>query len=67
MYMMGIYVLYEGNYQRLDMIRSRFFWQGTNKKRKYHVVKWEALDKPKEFGGLGFMNIRAMNICLMYK
>ena len=26
MYIMGVYQLYEGNFQRLDTIRSRFFW-----------------------------------------
>ena len=31
------------------------------------MVKWEALARPKEFGGLGFMDIRAMNICLVGK
>jgi hypothetical protein len=29
MYTMGVYQLYEGNFQALDTIRSRFFWQGT--------------------------------------
>ncbi|KAG2570731.1 hypothetical protein PVAP13_7KG023463 [Panicum virgatum] len=67
MYTMGVYLLYEGNYQALDAVRKRFFWQGTNKKRKYHMVKWEALIRPKEFGGAGFMDIRAMNICLLVK
>ena len=38
MYTMGVYQLYEGNYQALYNIRSRFFWQGSNKKRKYHMV-----------------------------
>lgn len=67
-YTMGVYFLYEGNYQALDSIRNKFFWQGTNKKRKYHMVKWEALiRRPKEFGGLGFMDIRVMNICLLIK
>jgi len=50
MYTMGVYQLYEGNYQALDNIRSRFFWQGSNKKRKYRMVKWEALARPKEWG-----------------
>jgi hypothetical protein len=44
-----------------------FFWQGTGKRRKYHMIKWEALSRPKEFGGLGFMDVRAMNICLLVK
>jgi len=67
MYTMGVYELYEGNYQLLDSIRSRFYWQGTGKKRKYHMVKWEALSRPKEFGGLGFLDVRVMNICLLAK
>lgn len=67
MYTMGVYQLYEGNFQMLDSIRSRFFWQGTGKKRKYHMVKWEALNRPKEFGGLGFMDVRVMNVCLLSK
>lgn len=66
MYTMGVYLLYEGNYQILDTIRSQFFWQGTGKKRKYHMVKWEALIRPKDFSGLGFMDIRAMNVCLLF-
>jgi hypothetical protein len=67
MYTMGVYQLYEGNYQNLDSIKSRFFWQGFGKKRKYHMVKWEALARPKEAGGLGFMDVRAMNISLLAK
>ncbi|KAG2632387.1 hypothetical protein PVAP13_2NG085546 [Panicum virgatum] len=67
MYTMGVYLLYEGNYQALDSIRNTFFWQGTNKKRKYHMVKWEALIRPKEFGGVDFLDIRVMNICLLVK
>jgi len=67
MYTMGVYQLYEGNFQALDKVRSRFFWQGTNKKRKYHMVKWEALARPKEWGGLGFLEVKTMNICLLAK
>jgi hypothetical protein len=67
MYTMGVYELYEGNYQLLDSIRSRFFWQGTSKKTKYHMIKWESLNRPKEFGGLGFLDVRVMNKCLLAK
>jgi len=31
------------------------------------MIKWEALNRHKEFGGLGFMDIRAMNVCLLVK
>ena len=67
LYTMGVYQLYEGNFQKVDAIRARFYWQGTSKKRKYHMVKWEALSRPKEFGGLGFMDVRVMNTCLLAK
>ena len=67
MYTVGVYILYEGIYQALDSARSKFFWQGMNKKRKYHMVKWEALNRPKYFGGLGFTDVRVMNTCLVAK
>ena len=31
------------------------------------MIKWDALDKPKEFGGLGFIDTRAMNTTLLCK
>lgn len=66
MYTMGVYQLYEGNFQALDTIRSRFYWQGTGK-RKYHMIKWEALNRSKEFGGLGFLDVQVMNTYLLLK
>jgi len=52
MYAMGVYQLYEGghinNYIQLDL--SSF---GNDMgKKKYHMVKWDALDKPNDFVGL---------------
>ena len=37
------------------------------KKRKYRMVKWEVLIRPKDFGGLGILDVRAMNVCLVAK
>lgn len=31
------------------------------------MVKCEALNRSKEVGGLGFMDVRVMNVCLMSK
>jgi hypothetical protein len=67
MYMMGFYMLPEQTHQRMDSIRSRFFWEGIERKRKYHMVKWEALCRPKDFGGLGFLDTRVMNKVLLCK
>lgn len=67
MYTMGVYLLPETTHQMMDSIRVRFFWEGLENKRKYHMVKWEALCRPKEFGGLGFNNTRVMNAALRCK
>ena len=65
-YAMGMCMLYEGNYQKLDSTRSCFFWQGTNKKRKYHMVRWETLDRPQGFWRAWFLlDVSTMNSCLM--
>jgi exonuclease III len=67
MYSMGFYWLYDGIHKRLDSVRGRFFWEGVGNKKKYHLVKWEAMASPKEFGGLGFIDTRAMNTVLLAK
>jgi hypothetical protein len=38
--------IYEGIHQRFDLIRGKFFWKGVGNENKYHMIKWEALDKP---------------------
>lgn len=66
-YMMGMYLLPETSHHKMDSIRSRFFWEGLENKRKYHMIKWEALCRPKGFGGLGFINSKVMNVALLGK
>ena len=53
--------------QKLDAIRSRFFWQGGHHKKKYRLAKWEIICQPKEIGGLGVANLDIKNICLLSK
>jgi hypothetical protein len=67
MYSMGFYWLHEGTHKRFDTARGRFFWEGVGNKKKYHMVKWEALATPKDFGGLGFVDTREMNTVLLAK
>ena len=35
-----MFSLFETNHQRMDSIRSKFFWRGDVEKFKYHIVKW---------------------------
>lgn len=66
-YSMGFYWLHEGTHKRFDTGRGRFFWEGVGNKKKYHMIKWETLAVPKEFGGLGFIDTRIMNTVLLAK
>ena len=50
-----------------NKVRFRFFWEGVGTKRKYHMVDWATVCKPREFGGLGILNTKLMNIALMLK
>lgn len=66
-YAMGFYLLPEGVHQRFDKIRGRYYWAGNKLKGKYHMVKWEDMAFPKDFGGLGFTETRRMNAALLAK
>jgi hypothetical protein len=62
-----MYLLHDGTHKAMDKPRSRFFWEGVGDKRKYHMVDWATVCKPKALGGLGVMNTKSMNIALMVK
>jgi hypothetical protein len=61
---MGVYLLSGPVHRKMDLARSRFYWD-VGVKRKYHIVRWEVMAKPREFGGLGFIDTRLMNRCLL--
>jgi hypothetical protein len=65
-YTMGVYLLTEEVHHKMDSIRANFYWD-TWQKKKYHMVKWTDLARPKDFSGLGFTETRLMNKCLLSK
>ncbi|WMV24629.1 hypothetical protein MTR67_018014 [Solanum verrucosum] len=53
--------------KRIDALRRKFFWQGSEDKKKYHLVKWEELLVDKKAGGLSIRNMKKQNRSLMMK
>lgn len=64
---MGFYWLTDGFHKQMDSIRSNFLWQGAEKKARYHKAKWEMVSRPRDQGGLGIIDTRTMNDCLLNK
>jgi hypothetical protein len=68
-YVMGFYLLPQGNHRKMDYIRSRFFWRGVGARdaSKYHMVRWDAVCRPMDLSGLGIINTQTFNECLIVK
>ena len=66
-FIMGMYSLPEGVHAACDKELSCFFWQDPTGKQKYHMVKWSDMCAPKDFGGIGILASRKMNVALMLR
>jgi hypothetical protein len=58
MFAMGMFLLQDGVHAKFDSHRARFFWEGAGTKRKYHLVNWPDVCRPKECGGMGISTPR---------
>lgn len=67
MYNMGFYHLSESNHSGFDKHRSAFYWNKADDKKKYRLVQWKHMCKPKCLGGLGIINTSIMNKWLIMK
>jgi hypothetical protein len=65
--MMSFFEIPKGVLKNLDHFRSRFFWQGSSDKHKYRLAKWNILCRPKDQGGLGILDLKLQNKCLLAK
>jgi hypothetical protein len=64
-YMMSVFKLPFGLCDALEK-QERSFWWGTNVgKHKTQWIPWEVMVKPKNYGGLGFKDMRLFNQALL--
>jgi hypothetical protein len=52
----------------IDMINSymgHFLWDNTEEKHRYHLANWPLVAQKKEFGGLGILDLRSLNLALL--
>lgn len=58
----------QGVIENIDRARKQCLWRGnTEKKRGGNLVAWEKVQKPKDKGGLGVINLRPQNDALLLK
>jgi hypothetical protein len=67
MFMLFVYEVPKEVLHKLDFYRSRFFWQGDKHKKKYRLAKWGIICQLKDQGGLGTVNLKLQNKCLLSK
>lgn len=67
LYCMGFYNLQDSVHKQMHSIRAKFLWQGAKEKFRYHMAKWEMVCRPKDQGGLGIIDTRIINDCLLVK
>jgi hypothetical protein len=67
MYLISFFLLPKRVYHKLNYYRCRFFWQGDSEKKKYRLVKWSVVCRPKDQGGLGVHDLEVKNSALLGK
>lgn len=67
LYALSVYQFSLAVIYKIDKIRRRFLWQGTEKRKKYALVACENVCIPKQFGGMRILDLKEMNISLLLK
>jgi hypothetical protein len=52
---------------RIRKVMFQFLWNGHSETQHYHLCRWEALSRPKKYGGWGFRNLYLFQYSFEYK
>ncbi|XP_071726903.1 uncharacterized protein [Rutidosis leptorrhynchoides] len=66
-YYMSMFKWPETFLKRLESIRARFFWGGSNSVKKMAWIKWDKVIASFDKGGLNVGSLKAFNLALIYK
>lgn len=66
-YLFSLYKAPKNVLKILEGIRSRFFWGGSNERRKITWIGWKKVLNDNEHGGLKIGSLKAINVGLMGK
>jgi hypothetical protein len=64
-YVMSVFKLPLGLCDELTKMIRRYWWGAENGKRKTHWVAWDIMLRPKDYGGVGFRDMRLFNQALL--
>jgi hypothetical protein len=64
-YVMTVFKLPLGLCDELTKMIRRYWWGTQNGKRKTHWLAWDIMLRPKDYGGLGFRDMRLFNQALL--
>ncbi|KAK1660876.1 hypothetical protein QYE76_049035 [Lolium multiflorum] len=64
-YVMSVFKLPFGLCDELTKMIRRYWWGAENGKRKTHWLAWDIMLRPKDYGGVGFRDMRLFNQALL--
>lgn len=66
-YTMSYFKISNTFYDEEEKMMTRFWWGQKKKERKIYQVSWKQMCKPKQEGGMGFKDLKTLNMVLLAK